>query len=91
MSHGSGGGEEKTTKEYKQGWQVEREGKHDDWFLLEREGRFSVASNATEKPFDVNSNDCPFFSVEVTGNMDTSSLVRVLLYPSDQLSLREKG
>ena len=70
---------------------MEREGKHDDWFLQEREGRFSVASNGTEKPVNVNSNDCPLFSVDVTENMDTSTLVRVLLYPSDQLSLTEKG
>ena len=69
---------------------MEREGKHDDWFLQERERRFSVASNAREKPFNVNSNDCPFFSVEVTGNIGMSSLVKVLFYHGEQLSLREK-
>ena len=49
-----------------------------------------MASNAREKPFNVNSNDCPFFSVEVTGNIGMSSLVKVLFYHGEQLSLREK-
>ena len=49
-----------------------------------------MASNATEKPFNVNSNDCPFFSVEVTWNIGMSSLVKVLFYHGEQLSLREK-
>ena len=49
-----------------------------------------MTSNAREKPFRVNSNDCPFFSVEVTGNIGMSSSVKVLFYFGEQLSLREK-